>query len=141
MDQKNTETLKKTETPKKSGTLKKMTLKNCRMMEMANSLQPILTHRDKLGYYAARNTRILRDTLTEYITIRDQAFRKYGTPKPDTNQLVLNPRSPVFQKFCDEMVPFDNIEHEVSLHICKFEDAIDCLTGEEILAIDWMLED
>lgn len=120
---------------------KTMTLRNDRMMDMMSSLQPVLTHRDKLGYYAARNTRILGDALTEYISFRNQALRKYGTEDPETRQIQLKLDSLAGKSFVAEMAEFDAIEHKVSLHICKFEDAIGCLTGEEILAVDWMLED
>ena len=49
--------------------------------------------------------------------------------------------SPNFQKFCDELAPFNEMEHEVELMIAKYTDAIGCLSGEEILGLDWMLED
>ena len=39
------------------------------------------------------------------------------------------------------MAEFDSIEHEISVYICSYADAIGSLTGEEILAADWMLED
>jgi len=49
--------------------------------------------------------------------------------------------TPEFKSFCDAIEPFSTIEHEVDLMTAKYEDAIGVLTGEEILAVDWMLED
>ena len=49
--------------------------------------------------------------------------------------------SPNFQQFCDELAPFNEMEHEVELMMAKYDDAVGNLSGEEILAIDWMLED
>lgn len=122
----------------------KKTLKNSQMVFMRSQLTPLLSHRDKIGYIAARNVRILSNNLTEYEMFRNQLIEKYGEDGTDehgrpTKQIKVG--SPNFQKFCDEMAPFNEMEHEVDLMTGKFKDAIGCLSGEEILAIDWMLED
>ena len=54
---------------------------------------------------------------------------------------TLSVDSPKFKEFCDELAPFNEMEHEVELMTAKYDDAIGTLSGEEILAIDWMLED
>lgn len=124
----------------------KMKLKNIQMDQMMSSLDPILSHRDKLGYYAARNYRILNDSLTEYHNFKNNLIRKYGTPDydEDGNELPtisIKMESEGFNNFISEIEPLNNIEHEVDLMVAKYEEAINCLSGEEILAIDWMLED
>lgn len=124
----------------------KKLLKNIKMLEMAHQLQPLLSHRDKIGYVAARNYRILTGSLTEYASFRNNLIEKYGKPDRDElgNELPtisLGVGSPNFKKFCEEIEPFNNMEHEVELMTAKYEDAIGCLTGEEILSIDWMLGD
>lgn len=48
----------------------KKTLKNAQMAGMLGQLQPILSHRDKMGYVAARNYRVLSECLTEYMAFR-----------------------------------------------------------------------
>ena len=48
----------------------KKKLKNSEMAAMLNQLRPILSHRDKIGYVAARNFRILSECLTEYVEFR-----------------------------------------------------------------------
>ena len=54
---------------------------------------------------------------------------------------MLKMDSPNFQQFCDELAPFNEMEHEVELMMAKYDDAVGNLSGEEILAIDWMLVD
>ena len=49
--------------------------------------------------------------------------------------------SPPISEFCDELAPFNEMTHEVELMTAKYSEAEGNLTGEEILAIDWMLED
>ena len=121
-------------------------LKNIQMDQMINSLQKVLSHRDKIGYYAARNYRILNDSLIEYHNFKNSLITKYGTTDVDSNgnelqTISIKVGSQNFDDFLKELEPFNNIEHEVDLMIAKYEDAIGCLSGEEILAIDWMLED
>lgn len=116
------------------------------MDQMINSLQKVLSHRDKIGYYAARNYRILNDSLIEYQNFKNSLIAKYGTTDVDSDgnelqTISIKVGSQNFDDFLKELEPFNNIEHEVELMIAKYEDAIGCLSGEEILAIDWMLED
>lgn len=122
----------------------KKKLKNSKMVEMLHQLQPLLSHRDKIGYVAARNYRILSNSLIEYETFRRSLVEKYGEDAvgPNGEPIVqLKMDSPNFQVFCDELTPFNEMEHEVELMTAKYDEAIGCLSGEEILAIDWMLED
>lgn len=124
----------------------KKKLKNIQMDQMINSLQKVLSYRDKIGYYAARNYRILNDSLVEYQNFKNSLIAKYGTTDVDADgnelqTISIKVGSQNFDDFLKELEPFNNIEHEVELMIAKYDDAIGCLSGEEILAIDWMLED
>lgn len=122
----------------------KTSLKNAKMVEMLHQLQPLLSHRDKIGYMAARNYRTLSNSLTEYETIKRSLIEKYGEADVDEHGapiVSLKIDSPNFKAFCDEMAPFNEMEHEVELMVAKYTDAVGCLTGKEILEIDWMLED
>lgn len=124
----------------------KMTLKNAKMMEMLHQLEPILPRRDKIGYVAARNFRIISNSLTEYFAFRRSLVEKYGVPDKDENgneldTISLKVDSPQFKTFCSEMEPFNNMEHDLDLMIVKFEDAVGVLSGEELLSVDWMFED
>lgn len=122
----------------------KQKLKNAQMVGMLNQLRPILSRRDKIGYVAARNYRLISECLTEYNAFRDQLIKKYGEETKDEDGLPIvgiNINSENFKLFCDEMVPFNEMEHEVELMTAKYEDIIGLLSGEEILALDWMLVD
>lgn len=113
---------------------------------MLHQLEPVLSQRNRLGYVAARNFRILSDTLTEYNQFKMELIEKYGEPDKaeDGTELPtvsIKVGSPSFKQFCDEMAPYNEMEHEVDVMTAKFEDAIDVLSGMEILGIDWMLEE
>lgn len=124
----------------------KVTKKNSELVAMMHQLEPILSQRNRLGYVAARNYRILSDTLTEYNRFKMELVEKYGEPDragDGTELLTVSIKigSPSFKSFCDEMAPYNNMEHEIELMTAKFEDTIDVLSGEEIVGIDWMLEE
>lgn len=122
----------------------KKTLKNSRMVAMRQQLRPLLSRRDKIGYIAARNYRILSESLTEYEAIRCGLVEKYGEEAAGEDGAPLfqiKIGTPNFKLFCDEMTPFNEMEHEVDLMTAKYEDAIGCLTGEELLGVDWMFQD
>lgn len=122
----------------------KMKLKNSEALERLHSLKPFLSRRDKIGYVAARNYRFLSNSITEFETIRLSLIEKYGEAGKDERgapTFTLKMDSPNFKQFCDELAPFNEMEHEVELMTAKYDDAAGNLSGEEILAIDWMLED
>ncbi len=126
--------------------MKKFTKKNSELVVMLHQLEPVLSQRNRLGYAAARNFRILSDTLTEYNRFKMELVEKYGEPDraEDGTELPtvsIKVGSPSFKSFCDEMAPYNNMEHEVELMTAKFEDVIGVLSGEEIVGIDWMLEE
>ena len=58
--------------------MKKLLKKNSELVAMMHQLEPILAQRNKLGYVAARNFRILSDTLTEYNQFKMELVEKYG---------------------------------------------------------------
>ena len=122
----------------------KKTLKNSETFAMLRQLKPLLSRQDKLGYVAARNYRFLSDSLIEYETIRRGLIDKYGEQGEDEHGapiVTLKMDSPNFKTFCDELAPFNEMEHEIELMTMKYDEVIGQLTGEEILAVDWMLED
>lgn len=124
----------------------KRTYKNWQMVDMLNKLQPLLSHRDKIGYAAARNHRRLSECLTEYTRFRNGLIEKYGEREIDENgnelpTVRLNVTSPEFKMFDEELAPYNEIEHEVDIFTLPYREAIGILSGEEILAIDWMLVD
>lgn len=123
-----------------------MKLKNIQMETMLETLKPILPHRDKIGYIAARNARTLNDALTEYFIFKGDLIKKYGEVDKDENgnelgTMSIRPNSDNFETFEKEFDEIKNIEHEVKLMTVNYEDIIGLLNGEEILKLDWMLVD
>lgn len=123
-----------------------MKLSNFKMEQMFTSLKPILSQRNKVGYVAARNARILNDSLTEYFKFKNGLIEKYGEPDKDENgnelqTISLSVNSPNFEKFKEEFSAFTDIEHEVQIMTLKYDEVIGILSGEEILELSWMLED
>lgn len=114
------------------------------METMLEALKTILPHRDKIGYVAARNTRIINDTLTEYFTFKRDLINKYGDPDKDENgnetgTISVSPLASNFNEFIKEFDTIKNIEHDVELMMLPYEEVIGILNGEEILKLDWML--
>ena len=114
----------------------KKTLKNAQMAEMLLDLQPLLSQRNKVGYIAARNYRILSECLTEYLAMRHRLTDDKGF----TNHQIKI-RTPAFTVFSEAMAPLNEIEQEVDLMTIKYDEIIGILSGEEILRLSWMLED
>lgn len=113
------------------------------MEQMLFQLRPILPHRDKIGYVAARNTRYLTDALTEFLTFKAELIRKYGSADIDENgneldTISIKPGSVNFEAFSKEFDKIKDIEHEVELMTVPYEEVIGILNGEEILALAWM---
>lgn len=112
---------------------------------MLKQLEPLLSHKDMFGYVAARNTRVISNCLTEYNQTKADLIDRFGTKEVNeetgltTTSIKIG--TPAFKSFCEAMEPFNNIEHEVEIMTMKYEDTINCLTGEEILGVEWMLED
>lgn len=126
--------------------LKTFVKKNSELVAMLHQLEPILSQRNRLGYVAARNFRILSDALTEYNRFKMELVEKYGEQDRAENgaelpTVSIKVGSPEFKSFCDDMAPYNNIEQEVNLMTAKYEDTIGVLSGDEIIGIDWMLED
>ena len=124
----------------------KKTLKNAVMVDMLMQLKPLLSRRDKIGYAAARNHRRLAECLTEYERFRNSLIEKYGEHEKDENgnelpSITLRTTSPNFKMFLSELAPYNEMEHEVELLELPNSEVIGSLSGEEILAIDWMLVD
>lgn len=124
----------------------KLKATNIELELMMLHLRPILPHRDKIGYVAARNTRILKETLTEFLSFKAELIQKYGDLDKDADgnelgSISIKPNSPNFAEFTKAFNEIKNIEHEVDLMTLKYEEAIGILNGEEILELDWMFED
>ena len=114
------------------------------MNEMLSQLDLVLDYKGKLAYAVARNYRTITTSLTEYRKFSNELIEKYGEKIRDklgNTRIVLPMSSPNFNKYIEEMKPFDAIEHEIEIMTVSLEDVKDLLSAKEILAIDWMLEE
>lgn len=121
-------------------------LSNFKMEIMLNNLKPLLKFRDKVGYVAARNTRVLAETLTEYLAFKRELIKKYGENDVDEHgtdlgTISINSNSEKFDTFAKELEKIRTIEHTVELMTIPYDEVIGVLSGEEILNLDWMLDD
>lgn len=119
---------------------------NAQMESMVEALAPQLERKDVIGYAAARNTRILRGELVEYMVKRDELVAEYGEPVVDgdgkeTGEIAISNTSPNFSEFIGRFGEFAAIEHEPDIFRLKYEVAIGELSGSELLELDWMFED
>jgi hypothetical protein len=118
---------------------------NVEMETMLGQVQSVLGHVDKVGYVAARNTRLLNTALTEYFQIKQELITKYGEKEiidgELTGRIVVTPKSEHFKEFEKEFSEIATIEHEVELMKLNYNEVIGILSGEEILKLEWMLED
>lgn len=113
---------------------------------MMQSLRAALPHRDKIGYIAARNYRVISEALTEYNTFKRELINKYGECEKDeagneTGTVSISLASPNFKEFSDAMAPINEISQDIELMTAKYDETIGTLSGEEILQLDWMFED
>lgn len=121
-----------------------MKLKNIEMDNMLNSLKKLLPMRNKIGYIAARNTRIISEALTEYFRFKQELLEKYGENSIDEKGrkvLSISKDSPNFDDFIKELNVVGSISQNVEIMKLKYDEVIGFLTGEEILNLEWMLEE
>ena len=118
---------------------------NKQMAAMSEGLYEIIDTKGMLGYAAARNFRNLRNAAREYFDIRDNLMQKYGEQEMDesgkaTARFIIKTDTVNGRKFISELAEFDDIEHEVEIMQIDPRDAIDHLTGRQMLALEWMFK-
>lgn len=121
-------------------------IKTVEMEAMLASLEKHLDRRDMIGYAAARNTRLLRDELVEFMTLREKLVIEHGDIEEDgdgapTGKSVISQQSPGFVDFMAEYMPLCEIEHDFQPFTIPYEEAIGNISGTELLEIDWMFHE
>lgn len=122
----------------------KQKLKNAQMAGMLLDLQPLLSQRNKVGYIAARNYRVLSECLTEYMAMRRRLIEENGeafTNDQGFTDHQIKVGTHAFTVFSEAMAPLNEIEQDVDLMTMKYDEVIGVMSGEEILRLSWMLED
>lgn len=120
---------------------------NSKLSEMLEAAQNYIDRKDIIGYAAARNVRRLKDdVLVEFNEKKNALLSEYGDSYLDSNGnptggVYINSDNPNYSKFMEEYSKFSEIEHDFDIFKIKFDNAINNLTGSELLEIDWMFED
>lgn len=92
----------------------------------------------KLGFYIAKNMRLLKTELTEYIDIRNRTIDKYGEPE---NGVYRIPSKNV-SLFLDSMKPYDDIECSFTpVQVDRELFISGTLESNDMFNLDWMVKD
>ncbi|MCL2837738.1 MAG: hypothetical protein FWE04_01540 [Oscillospiraceae bacterium] len=114
---------------------------NLQFEMMIAAMRPILPHRDKVGYICARNVRIITNALEDYFKFRDALINELGETDNESNVKFINPDSPNWEKFEEQMRPISEVEQEIPIITMLYSEVIGLLNGEEILNLEFMLTD
>lgn len=117
-----------------------MILKNVEMDNMITALDAFLDRTDKIGYAAARNTRILGNEASEYLVRKEKLIFKYGEEDAENGHSSIGPSSPNFELFVKELEEWAYIEHDVQVYTITREEAEQSgLSYREMAGIIWMI--
>lgn len=100
-----------------------------------------------LGYGIARNIRLIQDASQDYLKIYGDALSRFGevvetpTDVGFSKQFSINPSSPKFDEFISEVEPIAHVKHNVDVFCVPYSEAMNQLTAEQMLQLDWMLTD
>lgn len=117
------------------------TLTNLEMERRMAILKPLLKHADMIGYAAAKNQRKLSDQNKEYQDQKAELIKKYGKANADGESVTISPDMDGWDSFVEELTPYADLTHQVEVFRIPTEQSIGLISGEEILALDWMLSD
>lgn len=113
---------------------------NIEFDQILYTLEPLLERKGLIGMVAAQNTRVIREAIQEFVTVKNQLIEKYGE-KADDGSISIQPSSERFDDFVKELEPYANISHEVEVTKVPMREVMNDLTGSEMLALDWMFEE
>ena len=118
---------------------------NARLTAMRQSIAPMLERTDVIGFVAAKNARAIDAELREFDEKRDELIRELGTEevgedgKP-TGNARIDRDTPEFEEFARRIKEYAEIECEVNICTVPVEKAEGLLSGNEMLAVEWMFD-
>ena len=120
-----------------------MKLTNTQMSTYLYSLEQIAPKtQGKLAYAIAKNMRKLENELIEYNDIKNKTLAKYGTADENGIYSLKVDGSEAFQKFAEEMQPYNNDVSDVSITMVDPDDVYKAgLNGTETMQILFMIKD
>lgn len=88
--------------------------------------------------------RAIMNALADYTAYKDSLIREYGAEIKDDDgnvkDFAVTPSCEGFQDFLRKLSEVSEVEHDVRIMTAIPDDVIGVLSGEEIMAIDWMME-
>lgn len=118
-----------------------MTYTNAQLERMMASASAHLERRDLIGYVCARNYRAISDAIVDYLAMKNALLHEYGKTDGIGKMPYIDPSMSGYAEFIARYEPIANVEQDVTIMPLRYTDVVGELTGQEILAIDWMLED
>lgn len=111
-----------------------MTLTNKGAFELLQYMSN-LHETGKLGFFIAKNMRMIKTEIQEYIALRDHTISKYAAPG---GVAVADENIPLF---LEEMRPYDEIECEIDP--AQVDEALfisGTLNSKDMFNLDWMVK-
>ena len=114
---------------------------NIEMLNRLNSLQSISSKvTGRLAYAVARNVRKIADECQDFIKIKDDLVRKYGTKTEDGN-FVIRQNDDSYSKFMDELKVYTDLQCDVDIYSVDEKELWEsALNADEMLMIEFMVK-
>ena len=112
----------------------------------ANVLTKYLDRVDIVGYACARNSRVLDNELKDFNNFKNDFLLQYGHKELDANGVEtgvvsLDQTDEQYNNAIKEYQKVLALDRVLPIIKIKYSDVIGLLSGNEILQLDWMLED
>lgn len=117
-----------------------MTMTNMEMLNRLSILQSVSAKvTGRLAYAVARNIRKITNECQDFLQIKDDLIRKYGTERED-GSLVIQQNSEAYAKFMNELKMYTDIPCDVDVYQVNEEDFWNStLNADEMLLMEFML--
>lgn len=118
---------------------------NARLTAMRQSIAPMLERADIIGFVAAKNARAIDAELREFDEKRDELIRELGTEEvgedgEPTGSIRIDRGTPEFEEFARRIKEYAEVECEVNVCTVPVEKTEGLLSGNEMLAVEWMFD-
>ena len=115
---------------------------NWELEKMGEALRPLLSLTGMVGYTAARNMRLIIDSIGEYVQAKEGLLRKYGTDSGDgSGSYTIKIGDEHFDEFMGEFAEIASVRHEISFHTLPAERLSDLATGQQLLDCWFMVDE
>ena len=119
-----------------------MTMTNIEMLNRLTYLQSISSKvTGRLAYAVARNIRKIANECQDFIKIKDDLVRKYGTQTED-GKLVIKQSYDSYDEFMDELKVYTDLQCDVDIYTVDEKELCEsALNADEMLMIEFMVKE